>query len=109
MGCSHQSLAQFFGVDRANQVGIAKLLAAMQRYSRPVAPKHLGIIGAEHFRLRFLLSGGTVETFKYNCRKHIGDDGIPYVVETATGVRQAAIKARAVSTGSASRCELEWR
>jgi hypothetical protein len=92
VGCSHQSLAQFFGVDRANHVGIAKLLAAMQRYSRPVAPKHLGIIGAEHFRSRFLLSGGTVETFKYNCRKHIGDDGIPYVVETATGVRQAAIK-----------------
>jgi hypothetical protein len=28
IGCSHQSLAQFFGVDRVNRAGIAKLLAA---------------------------------------------------------------------------------
>jgi DNA topoisomerase VI subunit B len=39
IGCSHQSLAQFFGIDRVNRNGIAKLLAAMRRYSKPVAPK----------------------------------------------------------------------
>ena len=48
VGCSHQSLASFFGVDRVNRDGIAKLLAAMQQHSKPVAPKHLGVIGAEH-------------------------------------------------------------
>src|SRR3954454_9856531 len=48
VGCSHQSLAAFFGADKVNSAGIAKLLAMMCRYSRPVAPKHLGIIGAEH-------------------------------------------------------------
>ena len=40
----------FFGVDQVNRAGVAKLLAAMKRYSKPVAPKHLGVIGAEHFK-----------------------------------------------------------
>jgi DNA topoisomerase VI subunit B len=46
VGCSHQSLAQFFGVEKVNRKGIAKLLAAMRKYTKPVAPKHLGIIAA---------------------------------------------------------------
>jgi hypothetical protein len=50
VGCSHQSLAQFFGVDRVNRAGIAKLLAAMRKHSKPVAPKHLGVIGSEHLK-----------------------------------------------------------
>jgi hypothetical protein len=54
VGCSHQSLAQFFGVEKVNRKGIAALLASMQKHSKPVAPKHLGIIGAEHFKQRFL-------------------------------------------------------
>ena len=37
VGCSHQSLAQFFGVDQVNRGGIAKLLAAMRKHSKPVA------------------------------------------------------------------------
>jgi hypothetical protein len=47
VGCSHQSLSQFFGADRVNGAGITRLLAAMRRYSKPVDPKHLGIIGAQ--------------------------------------------------------------
>ena len=43
VGCSHQSLAQFFGVEQVNRSGIAKLLAAMKSHSKPVAPKHLGV------------------------------------------------------------------
>ena len=58
VGCSHQSLAQFFGVDQVNRNGIAKLLAAMRRHSKPVAPKHLGVIGGEHLKQRFLAAGG---------------------------------------------------
>ena len=30
---------------------------------------------------RFLAAGGNVDTFKYQCRKGMTDDGIPYVVE----------------------------
>src|SRR5262249_36466469 len=83
VGCSHQSLAQFFGVDRVNRDGIAKLLAAMRKYSKPVAPKHLGIIGAEHFKQRFLAAGGNAETFRYEQRKGLTSEGIPYVIEFA--------------------------
>ena len=91
VGCSHQSLAQFFGVDQVNRKGIGKLLAAMRKYSKPVAPKHLGVIGVEHVRERFLAAGGNSDTFKYECRKGMNSDGIPYVVEFAFGLHQSGL------------------
>lgn len=90
VGCSHQPLANFFGVERVNGDSIARLLAAMKRLSKPVAPKHLGVIGAEHFKERFLAAGGAVETFKYQCRKGVTDD-IPYVIEFAFGLHQTGL------------------
>jgi DNA topoisomerase VI subunit B len=91
VGCSHQSLASFFGAERVNREGIAKLLAAMQKHSRPVAPQHLGIIGAEHFKARFLDVKGAADTFKYQLRKGIDANGIPYVVEVAFGLHQSGL------------------
>jgi DNA topoisomerase VI subunit B len=91
VGCSHQSLAQFFGVDQVNRTGITKLLAAMRRYSKPVAPKHLGVIGGEHLKQRFLAAGGNIETFKYLYRKGMTPDGIPYVIEFAFGLHQSGL------------------
>jgi DNA topoisomerase VI subunit B len=91
VGCSHQSLAQFFGVDRVNRRGIAKLLAAMRKHSKPVAPHHLGIIGAEHLKQRFLAVGGNADTFKYEQRKGLTGEGIPYVVEVAFGLHQSGL------------------
>jgi hypothetical protein len=94
VGCSHQSLAQFFGVDQVNRRGIAKLLAAMKTHSKPVAPKHLGIIGADHLRQRFLAAGGNIDTFKYQCRKGMTSDGIPYVIEFAFGLHQSGLSSQ---------------
>jgi hypothetical protein len=91
VGCSHQSLANFFGVDQVNRSGIAKLLAAMRKHSKPVAPKHLGVIGAEHFRERFLAAGGNAETFQYQQRKGMTSEGIPYVIEFAFGLHQSGL------------------
>ena len=91
VGCSHQSLAQFFGVEQVNRGGIAKLLTAMKRHSKPVKPKHLGIIGAKHLEQRFLAAGGNAETFKYQQRKGATDDGIPYVIEFAFGLHQSGL------------------
>ena len=91
VGCSHQSLAQFFGIEQVNRSGIAKLLAAMKSHSKPVAPKHLGVIGVEHLKQRFLAAGGNSETFKYQCRKGMTPDGIPYVVEFAFGLHQSGL------------------
>jgi hypothetical protein len=99
VGCSHQSLAGFFGVERVNSTGIARLLEAMKKYSKPVAPQHLGIIGAEHFKARFVAVGGAVETFQYQCRKGITDAGIPYVTEFAFGLHQAGLKGDATQSG----------
>jgi hypothetical protein len=92
VGCSHQSLAQFFGLDQVNCAGIAKLLAAMRKHSKPVGPKHLGFIGADHLKQRFLAAGGNTETFKYQQQKGITDDGIPYIVEGAFGLHQSGLR-----------------
>jgi DNA topoisomerase VI subunit B len=97
VGCSHQSLAQFFGVEKVNRSGIAKLLAAMRKYSRPVAPKHLGSIGEEHLKQCFLAVGGNIDTFKYQCRKGMTTDGIPYIVEFAFGLHQSGLSGGAVT------------
>jgi DNA topoisomerase VI subunit B len=91
VGCSYQSLAQFFGVEHVNRKGIAKLLAAMRKYSKPVAPKRLGFIGEEHLKQRFLAAGGNIDTFQYGCRKGMTGDGIPYIVEFAFGLHQSGL------------------
>jgi DNA topoisomerase VI subunit B len=98
VGCSHQSLASFFGQSEVNRDGIVRLLAAMQKHSKPVAPKLLGIIGAEHFKARFLTVGGNADTFKYECRKGI-TDGIPYVIEFAFGLHQKGLEGGKVAGG----------
>jgi hypothetical protein len=91
VGCSHQLLAQFFGVKEVNREGIAKLLASMRRHTKPVATKHLGIIGADHLKQRFLAAGGNAETFKYQQRKGLTSEGIPYVVEFAFGLHESGL------------------
>jgi hypothetical protein len=91
VGCSHQSLANFFGVDRVNRVGVAKLLEAMKRHSKPVNPARLGVIGAAHLKERFLAAGGNADTFKYQPRKGTSDDNIPYVVEFGFGLHEAGL------------------
>jgi hypothetical protein len=90
VGCSHQSLPGFFGVEKVNSAGIARLLAAMKKYSKPVAPQLLGVIGAPHLEGRFLAAGGNADTFKYQCRKGV-TDGVPYVVEFAFGLHQSGL------------------
>jgi DNA topoisomerase VI subunit B len=97
VGCSHQSLEQFFGTDQVNRAGITKLLAAMRKYSKPVVPKCLGIIGIEHLKQRFLAAGGNADTFKYECRKGMTSEGIPYVVEFAFGLHQSGLEGAPVS------------
>ncbi len=100
VGCSHQSLASFFGADHVNSSGVAKLLAAMKRHSKPVDPKHLGVIGRDHLKQRFLAAGGNIDTFKYEPRKGVTDDGIPYVVEFVFGLHQSGLERPEVETRS---------
>ena len=108
VGCSHQSLAQFFGVERVNYAGIKKLLAAMQKYSKQVAPKHLGVIGREHLTQRFLAAGGNIETFKYELEKGFTEGGIPFVIELAFGLHQFGLTPRAGPVGRKFVAGVNW-
>jgi DNA topoisomerase VI subunit B len=92
VGCSHVSLRQFFGINQVNSAGIAKLLVSMKKHTKPVAPKHLGIIGEDHLKQRFETSGGNLKTFKYTRRQGVTDEGIPYIVESAFGLHQSGLE-----------------
>ena len=92
VGCSHQSLAAFFGAEQVNRAGIAKLLTSMCKHTKPVAAKHLGVIGEDHLKERFLAAGGNADTFKYQQRKGATSEGIPYIVEFAFGLHQSGLK-----------------
>ncbi len=46
---------------------IAHLLAAMQRHTRPVNSKRLGLIGEEHLRKQLLAMGVQPKSFRYSC------------------------------------------
>ncbi len=102
IGASRQSLRSFFGEHRVNRTGIGQLLKAMKRHSAPVPPKHLGVIGREHLKARFLAAGGAEETFKYERQTGVLND-IPYVVECAFGLRQSALDGNPVQRFVAQR------
>jgi hypothetical protein len=74
------SLAEFFG---GSEVAISRLLTAYQKQTKPVDPKDLGLIGADHLGQCCMVLGGEPGSFKY--KKHVGVtlDGLPYVVEAA--------------------------
>jgi hypothetical protein len=94
IGCSHRSLADFFGVRHVNSAGVAKLLAAMKAHSKPVPPRLLGVIGEAHFKQRFLAAGGEVKTFQYRRRDNVNDDGVPYVTEFVFGLHKSGLDAK---------------
>jgi len=91
-GASHVSLHDFFGRYKTNGDNLAKLLAALQRLSKPVKPAHLGIIGKAHFYRMMEAVGGDPKTFTYN-RSFGETDGVPRVVEFAFGVHRNGLTA----------------
>jgi hypothetical protein len=98
---------------RLDSERIAKLLASMQRHTRPVDPKLLGVIGEEHFRARLLAMGVVPESFSYvrklaKCKKQqqaAGDkacfmDELPGVLEVAFGwLGDEAVESRHIYAG----------
>jgi hypothetical protein len=71
--------------DRFDRPRIAKLLAAMQKHTRPVNPRRLGLIGEDHVRTRLLGMGVQPESFRY-CRKlSAKDESPPWILESAFG------------------------
>ncbi|MEO2025472.1 MAG: hypothetical protein ABGZ23_06265, partial [Fuerstiella sp.] len=75
------SLATDDGLDDAK---IQRLLTAMQRHSKIVKPRALGVIGEDHFRNVLMTLGCVDKSIEY--RKKLNDEnGIPYVIESAFG------------------------
>jgi hypothetical protein len=76
------ALDVFFNCERVDHAGIAQLLEAMKRHSRPVKPESLGLIGEDHWRHALGSSDADWDGFRY--ARILGeDDDLPFVVEAA--------------------------
>jgi DNA topoisomerase VI subunit B len=84
---SRMALRRYFGVRKANTENIAKLLASIKAYTKPVKPAALGIIGKDHLYRRMEDAGGDPRTFTYN-RRPGTTAGIPHVSEFAFGLHR---------------------
>ncbi len=86
--------------DGALDAGIVEqLLQRMQALSRLVKPQALGVIGEEHLK-SWMVTHANVsrESVKY-ARRFGEDDGLPFVIELAFGVRQGDEDGRRVIYG----------
>jgi len=80
VSASGVSLARFFDGGRP---ALSSLLIACQQHTKPVDPKELGLIGADHLLEDCRAIGGAEESFKYRKQLGITPDGLPYVIEAA--------------------------
>jgi DNA topoisomerase VI subunit B len=77
---------------------IARLLASMQSHTRPVKSKRLGVIGEDHLRARLLGMGIESDSFQYS--RKVGNDGLPWVLESAFGYRGDCESSRLIFSGA---------
>jgi DNA topoisomerase VI subunit B len=82
VGASRLSLAEFNGDGAKLHVGA--LVKEMRNQSRPIKPRDLGLIGAEHLRAKFKSIGVASESFCYK-RAEVEYEGVPYLAEAAFG------------------------
>ena len=91
-GASHISLHNYFGLHKANTANIAKLLASIQKHTKPVKAAELGIIGKDHLYRMMEIAGGDPKTFTYN--RIIGEtNGILRLIEFAFGIHRDGLAA----------------
>jgi DNA topoisomerase VI subunit B len=104
VGGSHVSLHDFFGRRKANGDNIARLLAALKKYTNPVPPAALGVIGKEHLFSMMTAAGGDPETFNY--QRRCGETRrVPHVVEFAFAVHRDGLVHRFQSSNHIRRLD----
>jgi DNA topoisomerase VI subunit B len=95
-GLSRVHLRDLVSDGDIDMAAIAQLLSAMQRLSKAPKPAALGIIGREHFTTWMIQHAGVNrESVKYVLKP--GDDGMPFVVEMAFGIRGDTDARRVIS------------
>jgi len=100
-GLKRMRLSELAADGKLDTDRITKLLAAMQRHTRPVKSQGLGLIGEDHFKARILEMGCLPESFQYEKEldkppkvktDENGEDQkprfLPCVVESAFGWRR---------------------
>ena len=100
VGAARLSLASFAsnGADLDHDA-VARLLARMQRHTKPPKAQDLGVIGREHLLNRFIAYNVHPETFRYKATIGDTEDGLPVVIETAFGWCPKELKERRMVTG----------
>jgi hypothetical protein len=98
-GAARISLASFLGNGEAAPP-VARLLEAMQRHSRPVKPRDLGVIGRDNLLARFTLAGVNEKTFRYKADIGETPEGLPVVIETAFGWCPKGLASRRIIAGA---------
>jgi DNA topoisomerase VI subunit B len=78
------NLSELATDDGFNGDMLDKLLSTMQRHTKPVTVRRLGIIGEQHIRDRLLGLGCVAESIRYKRVARV-DDGVAFVLETAFG------------------------
>lgn len=81
-GLARTKLSELAGKNGIDRATAEKLLGAMKKHTKPIPPRHLGIIGKEHLAARFAAVGCEMESFKYGKREGYLDD-VPWVLEAA--------------------------
>jgi hypothetical protein len=88
-----------------DQQAVARLLAAMQKHTRPPKARDLCVVGREHLVSRFTQYGVHSNTFQYKATIGDTEDGSPVVVEFAFGYFPEELASLRIVTLSTSR----WR
>jgi hypothetical protein len=100
LGVSHMSLLRFFGSEsEVNHERMKRLLALLQKHTRPVRPELLGVIGEEHLQKVVVGLGGESKSFKYWISTGFNTSGEPYVVEIAICAFKAWVDGKQHATG----------
>jgi DNA topoisomerase VI subunit B len=75
-----------------DMAAVTRLLGAMQRHSKPVQPKRLGVIGQDHLKTYFESLGA--KRVEYHKKAATDKDGLPVAVEMAFAVRPAGASSK---------------
>jgi hypothetical protein len=73
------------------------LLHAMQMYSKPIKPERLGVIGPDH--LKKALTAVGAKNCKYARSSAFNEEGLPFVIEVASGVNRDEERSRRLHIG----------